>query len=392
MDESKSLGRAGGQTRASRKPRTRTDGQQQSRKTFSKKQKKYHFKVDMFMWCTHVMPVSPDTCTSAATILLAFFIVWILKRSLRGQKSNSFNPLVKTAHPTEAPRENGNLLIIDGCNGPIRFNKLSSTRESPHILEDYQISFLRVVNGVNRDERMELLPKIEQALRRLTCFNRAVIYFDGLGMKSIENVQRDITPWIKLEVTDRNQEVDDAIVDLVVKRNSGKGDDNNREALINVFNSLDDAGSLDDAILHLRKTPNATSLTSTSTIASENESMKLPMHSCQDYNVYTVTRNDQGSGKSRGLLKPLCLLRPSSVFCLFGSSFMPPLHEKSKFNLKQLSTTSAKKLVDKVEMRALNAHNESIVVTDDIFLRQRIVDAGGFVMTFEQLWVLLDKI
>ena len=163
-------------------------------------------------------------------------------------------------------------------------------------------------------------------------------------------------------------------------------------SFIYVFNSLDDAGSLDDAILHLRKTPNATSLTSTSTIASENESMKLPMHSCQDYNVYTVTRNDQGSGKSRGLLKPLCLLRPSSVFCLFGSSFMPPLHEKSKFNLKQLSTTSAKKLVDKVEMRALNAHNESIVVTDDIFLRQRIVDAGGFVMTFEQLWVLLDKI
>ena len=30
-----------------------------------------------------------------------------------------------------------------------------------------------------------------------------------------------------------------------------------------------------------------------------------------------------------------------------------------------------------------------IVVTDDIFLRQRIVHEEGFVMTFHQLWLLL---
>lgn len=30
-----------------------------------------------------------------------------------------------------------------------------------------------------------------------------------------------------------------------------------------------------------------------------------------------------------------------------------------------------------------------IVVTDDVFLRQRVIQAGGLVMTFQQLWDLL---
>ena len=33
---------------------------------------------------------------------------------------------------------------------------------------------------------------------------------------------------------------------------------------------------------------------------------------------------------------------------------------------------------------------DTIVVTDDVFLRQRIINCGGYVMTFEQLWDLLQ--
>ncbi len=319
-----------------------------------------------------MIPISANTLMAfvAAATILSISITWFfLNRPFTCQKPTS-------VHHRDPSKEDGNLLIIDGCNGPIRFNNVVGAEGS-------QISLLKVVNGVNRGERVELLRKIDEALIRLSCINRAIIYFDGLGL-NVENVQRDLTPWIKFEVTNRNQEVDDVIVDLVTRRRDlRKGNYNRHEVSVNVFNSsIDPTGSnLHDAVLHLQCNPNY--LNPCANAISGNE-VKSP-----SYEIYTVRRNDQGSGKSRGFLKHMCLLRQKSVFCIYGKSFMQPLFQKSLRDLKKLST-SAKKLIDKVDVKSLNALQETIVVTDDVYLRQRIVEAGGFVMTFEQLWVFLD--
>ena len=348
-----------------------------------------------------------DTLTLVAPIIVLLTttfctIYWMHFRN--AQKAPSSPSMNSSAHtPQDSPRENGNILIIDGCNGPIRFDRDSSisgqavtSNDDHNYNHEYPLSFLRVSNGVNRGERMQLLPKIQQALSTLPCFNRSVVYFDGLGMKRIENEQREITPWIRMEVTNRTEEVDDVIVDLVVERNARKEkvhgpntSDNNMTTTL--FDGLDESARLDDALMHLQN--NSKDQDPQQQQQQQHHEREQPItrqHAPPDFSVYTVTRNEQGSGKARGLLKPLCMLRPSSVFCLFGSSFRAPLYEKSLGNVKELR--SKRWLLSKVEVRRLEADHETFVVTDDIHLRERIVHAGGFVMTFEQLWTLLDSL
>ena len=70
-----------------------------------------------------------------------------------------------------------------------------------------------------------------------------------------------------------------------------------------------------------------------------------------------------------------------------------PWFQKSEIStLKQMSNFKIHQLLGRIEKRILkaNAKNETVVVTDDILLRQRLVDVGAFVMTFEQLWNLLN--
>ena len=38
------------------------------------------------------------------------------------------------------------------------------------------------------------------------------------------------------------------------------------------------------------------------------------------------------------------------------------------------------------------ASQHPVVVTDDVFLRQRIFNHGGLVMTFHQLWIFLAEV
>ena len=101
--------------------------------------------------------------------------------------------------------------------------------------------------------------------------------------------------------------------------------------------------------------------------------------------VYTFVRDESGAGKSRQIAKTLCLLRPESVFCLFGVS--PRASNRKSLRALQNSNLS----FSRIGVSTLSKdHFDTIVATDDIFLRQRIVQAGGYVVTFEQLWNMLQ--
>lgn len=163
------------------------------------------------------------------------------------------------------------------------------------------------------------------------------------------------------------------------------------------------------------------------------------------YEIVIVERTEIGAGKNRSIFQPLQLLRPKSVLCLFMTGFPPKLHYESKQTLQKLqniqqnkkrksgstsssssswfefktvrfestswsmvqqspqtklsrslsssdsagNNTNAERLSDDCDASSL-AIKPTIVVTDDIYLRQRVVyDANCFVMTFDQLWTLL---
>jgi hypothetical protein len=150
--------------------------------------------------------------------------------------------------------------------------------------------------------------------------------------------------------------------------------------------------------------------------------------------IQILRRTERGAGKNRRLFLPLGLLRPESVACVFefdacvstttaDCNEYPEEDVKSKDNeLRQLqsrrlsSSFSRLALDGNQTLRSVRRRNptnvfltldeplevhhgnnrkngiglmKTIVATDDVFLRQRIVHEGGYVMTFHQLWLLL---
>ena len=282
------------------------------------------------------------------------------------------------------PNEKGNLFIIDGCNGPLKLAKTPLNATSDDVsLPSTLISFLHVKNGESRGDRIDLLPKIDKLLRTMDCLNRAVVFFDGKGMKQINDRTWNVNPWIQVQITKSRDEVDDVIVDLIAERSRQREDESTMMAKHNfstTFNChLQTFDSIVDAIADV-----------------SNDNTIFGRTECKDMAVYTLTRNEQGGGRKRKHLKPLCLLRPNSPFCVFSPSSIgniTPWFQKSEIStLKQMSNFKIHQLLGRIEKRILkaNAKNETVVVTDDILLRQRLVDVGAFVMTFEQLWNLLN--
>ena len=149
--------------------------------------------------------------------------------------------------------------------------------------------------------------------------------------------------------------------------------------------------------------------------------------------IQILRRTERGAGKNRRLFQSLGLLRPESVACIF--EFCAPMettkidseeekseHECEHFpeykqtRFSSLSSFRRLALDGDQTLRSVRRHNPGnvfvaleeplnvshtanvsnrsplvipIVATDDVFLRQRIVHEGGFVMTFHQLWLLL---
>jgi hypothetical protein len=237
------------------------------------------------------------------------------------------------------------------------------------------ISFLHVKNEENMGDRMDLLPKIDLLLHRMDSFNRAVVFFDGKGMKHIKNRLWNVNPWLQVQVTDSKDEVDDVVVELVEARTRAK-----ENSLTGISTSTMTSGreSLEDVIADISASASSSDLD----------------EDYENLTIYTLMRNEQGGGRKRNHLKPLCLLRPDSPYCAFTSSTksnIPWFQKHEKSTLKQISNWKIHRLIGRIEKRILQAKskNETVVVTDDILLRQRVIACGGFVMTFEQLWNLL---
>jgi len=243
-------------------------------------------------------------------------------------------------------------LIIDGCNGPIKLadrlldsSSISSSSNESHLA----VSLLRVVNGENKGDRINVVPKLDQLLAQ-DVFGSVTIYFDGLGKKDRADSIWTVSPRLVVKVTKAVDEADDVIVEEVMERS--------------------------------RSTSRATN-----TNVSEEACLSdvLREEEASTDTVFTITRNAEGPGKSRRLLKPLGLLRRESVFCMFAIS---PILKSSAVRLAKCLLPMERLI--KVEKLVLGVE-ATLVVTDDVFLRQRVVDAGGFVMTFEQLWDLLSE-
>jgi hypothetical protein len=252
-----------------------------------------------------------------------------------------------------------NLLIIDGCNGPLKFNKMSLLDESKQNISLRQkcISLLRVQNGqIKSESRYILQRKVLERLfnNRYLALNALKIYFDGRGMKEIQNrswqdLNNDFKNEVEIVITHQKEEVDDVIVRLVKQRMKHQ--------------PITHSTALDD-------------LKSDSNLPDEN--------SC----ILTLFRNNEGAGKSKNLLKTFCLVRSGSIYSF---PFMTPgLKRKSLNDVQKLLENNSKLFQDRVQSRNLTKNDETILVTDDVFLRQRILEAGGVVLTFEQLWCLLS--
>ena len=175
-----------------------------------------------------------------------------------------------------------------------------------------------------------------------------------------------------------------------------------------------------DRCLSSTKNKNSWIRSSTTTTSS----LSRPSRASIYYEVIIVERTEIGPGKHRSIFQPLHLLRPSSVLCLFTTGFPPKLQHQSNQILQKLQRTTQKqknKLTKQqlfeplskpsspfFELKTVRIESGSregrtsngdeawfgttatIVVTDDIYLRQRVVfDAKCFVMTFDQLRTLL---
>jgi hypothetical protein len=253
-----------------------------------------------------------------------------------------------------------NLLIIDGCNGPLKLNKISLLDESRENISfrNKCISLLRIQGGEVKSDLVFLLQnKVLKLLfnNRHLALDTVKIFFDGRGMKEIQNRSWQNFDYsnkkntVQVIITHQNDEADDVIVRLVQQRIKHPPQ---------IHSSL-----LDDVKSHSKV--------------------------CHDDAcILTLLRNEEGSGKSRRLLKPYCLVRPGSIYSL---PFMTPeVRRQSLHDLHKLLHNNSKLFQNYVQRRILNKNNETIVVTDDVYLRQRVLVAGGVVLTFEQLWSLLS--
>mmetsp|Transcript_4596 Transcript_4596/g.6783 ORF Transcript_4596/g.6783 Transcript_4596/m.6783 type:complete len:399 (-) Transcript_4596:24-1220(-) len=337
-------------------------------------------------------------------------------------------------------------LIIDGCNGPIRLleqylpdHENSATTSFKSSQQHRAISLLRVVDGENKGDRMDVIPKLDQILSAQNVFNmgeKAIIYFDGLGNKEKANRVWDVSPHVTIKITKIVDEADNVIVEDVkdAMQNSNFADSQHERRPSSIIPTYSDCNrdksdQKESSVAPINEPKQSywsSSLSSLAELLQDFSKRERPQEEKVEENeeaaksccyssptiIYTITRNTEGPGRSRRILKPLQLLRPESVFCIFGCSVeknvsilstqQKSLQSSGVRDAKRLLTMEHK-LIKSVEKRCLKRHQPTdeggtkgssrrmatVVVTDDVFLRQRIVNAGGFVMTFEQFWDLL---
>jgi hypothetical protein len=123
--------------------------------------------------------------------------------------------------------------------------------------------------------------------------------------------------------------------------------------------------------------------------------------------ITVVRRSELGCGKNRTLLQSMLLQRPHSVLCLYNG-FSSQLSQQSDHILQKKLRRNPKvnnNIFDSITVHTFfrdedtttttttmtttstAAHAIPIVVTDDVYLRQRVVQHHGCVMSFHQSWI-----
>jgi hypothetical protein len=296
-------------------------------------------------------------------------------------------------HPPSSAPSNHVLLIIDGCNGPIRFNEkllqnrnttsealsLLQTSSSPHQAPS------GVIGKRHVEVRLEMLPLLHHLVQQSgglsTPLHSVSIVFDGVSqskrMQHSSKSQQDdstrersyqVTSEIKVEITDIYDEADNVIVNRVAAMVGFQGHVQQNEC-----------PKVDwDLVV-------------------ESMGGKHP----EQGSMYVIHRTSRGPGKSRRVLQSVGLLREDSVACLFG--WTPALQGDARRTALRLQKLPDD-LFHPIQRRGscekptttISATGHPalvpVVVTDDVFLRERVVkDASGCTMSFDQLWILLKE-
>ena len=336
-------------------------------------------------------------------------------------------------------------LQVDGCNGNIRFSQhrlknpdkrkwndvLSMTRCTENFQggsgENSGCSSKRkqkktgkrnggIIPPSQAYESLDVIPLFQKlSSDEISPFNTFSIIFDGASrnQRATEATDADsstIKEWIvdkniRIEITGLYDETDNVLVDRVKKWSCS-------EQLQQSSNELDE----------LTRMLESTSLSpKCERLNEESSGLYFNTNGCTTTTttgdascvVTVLKRSSMGPGKGRTILQPLGLLRPESVSCFFSRGFASVALEceasntlTRKLNHPRLGSnliTLKKDLVltckDPPSLEDRNreknketSHGYPVIVTDDVFLRQRVMEHGGLVMTFHQLWILLTEL
>ena len=189
---------------------------------------------------------------------------------------------------------------------------------------------------------------------------KVVILFDGASFKS-KNFRpkacEDLGGNIFLEVTSDGVEADDILVARCIK-------DLNKKLL----NSPRKIG-IDQVVRNLM-----------SCTTSQSDSLAR-----KDNGSYIVVKRKGRCKKHKKLFEKLRLKRPEEGACCLTPSFLSGSDRLRKYNLQLARELQGAKVNQIMEYELKDCSSiKSVVVTDDVLLSNRIVDAGGVVLGYKQ--------
>jgi hypothetical protein len=315
-------------------------------------------------------------------------------------------------------------VMVDGCNGPIRF----SDRHLEHADTENWRNVVSMThdqvggNSKNRKQQngpkgysnagkhnakdsLDVIPLFQQlSASDDSPFDTFSIIFDGVSRKgrhskapeeeSFKRKEWKIDDHITIEITGLYDETDNIIVERVEK-----WDQQNE--------SKHETGDVETLSRMLEKTSLSLTIEKDKRETEPLDQNGGDKHDGVACTVIVVKRSNMGPGKARTILQPLGLFRAESVSCLFIQGFASAaleLHANDTLQKKLNHPRVGQNLIQSRQERVLVFSNDQensdsqekpsypLVVTDDVYLRQRIANHGGFVMTFQQLWILLMEV
>jgi hypothetical protein len=247
--------------------------------------------------------------------------------------------------------------IIDGCNGPIQI-KIPRRNEQGVGGRNFQLWFAL---HPEPEKPVDLLSKLQDM-----CMS-AVVVFDGRSQPWPFDVSEHSFAWQPPQST--------SSMTTSTKSSSASSPQHVGSVSILVTCRKEEA---DHVIVRMVK--NGLDGTGTSCYPTNH-------HGDHDVErpILKLVRSDQGPGRQKKFLRPLGLLQSHSVACLFPhNDWSPKLNVQAQQIRRQLRQPAYQSLFMQVaatEEWQYSSAISIIVVTDDVYLRQRV----PYCMTFQQL-------